>query len=215
MRAPQDHRRLHELPLAERQDLAPDDPGVDDPARHPDDRDDVPEARPQDADHGDGQQDERERELDVGESHERVVDPPAEVARREADGQPEAPGDRHGRQADDQGDPGAEEGPREDVPPEVIRAEPVDLPAPVSPSGRLEPLRDVLFQGIEGGEEGGEEGRGRHRGDHDQPEERRPSSREPARERPRLALPPGGGSRQAQDADGLVHRTRIRGSRYV
>ena len=102
-------RGLHVLALADREHLAAHHPGVDHPRRHPDDDDDVAQARPQHPDHRDREQDEREGELDVGQAHQEVVHPPAEVAGHEPDEHAEDARDQHRGQPDHERDARAED----------------------------------------------------------------------------------------------------------
>src|SRR3990172_3129194 len=189
-------RGLDELPLAQRQHFAPHDPRVDDPARHPDDDDDIPEAGPEHADHRDRQQDERERQLDVGQAHEHVVHPPAEVAGDEPDGHPAGPRNGHRGAPDQERDAGAVDDPRQDVASQGVGPQQVHPPRGVLPARRPEPMDEVLLQGIEGRDQRRDDGAHDDDEDDRQAEQRRPpagggggshscSPRAPARTRTR------------------------------
>ena len=126
-------RGLDEFLLLEREELRANEPGHRHPLQDPDDRDDHdedpdlgPEHRPQrvaeEIDDDQQERQDREREKEIGEPHERVVEP-AEVARERADRHPERDRDDHRGQADRDRDASTPERAREDVPAQVVGAE--------------------------------------------------------------------------------------------
>src|SRR3989304_6190064 len=197
-------RGLDELPLAQRQHFPPHDPRVDDPARHPDDDDDIPEAGPEHADHRDRQQDERERQLDVGQAHEHVVHPPAEVAGDEPDGHPEGPRNGHRGAPDQERDAGAVDDPRQDVAAQVVGPQQVHPPRGVLPARRPEPMDEVLLQGIGGRDQRRDDGAHDDDEDDRQAEQRRPPADQPPQQGEPLVFPAGAGADQDKGLGCLV-----------
>ena len=191
---------LHELALAQRQHSAAHDPRVDDPRRHADHDDDRLEARPQHADDRDGEQDERKRQLDVGQPHEHVVRAPAEVAGDQPGRHPDQPGDRDRREADQQGRAGAVDHARQQVAAEVIGAERVHAPGRVAEARRLEPqVAEVLLDRIERRQERrGQRGDDHHHHD-DEAEQRGAPRGEAAQEHEPLPPPDRRSLRQGDD----------------
>src|SRR5215216_3783078 len=90
---PKRPRRLDELSLAEAEKLGPNDSGEEDPAAHTEHDHDVCEAGSEDGDHGDGQPEKWERELDVRDPHDHLVEQATVVAGHGADRDPEDSGD--------------------------------------------------------------------------------------------------------------------------
>src|SRR4029434_3857429 len=80
LRAAGDDGQAHELPLAHRQDLAADDPRAARPVDRGEDDDDVGGARPDDGGQEDREGERGQREPGVGDAHDDLVDPAAEVA---------------------------------------------------------------------------------------------------------------------------------------
>ncbi len=218
--APQRDGGLHVLALPDREDLPAHHPRVDYPRGHPDHDDDVAQARAEHPDHRDGEQDERERELDVGQAHQEVVDPAAEVAGDEADDHAEQARDEHRGEPDHQRDARAEDDAGEDVAPEVIGAERMQAPLLVLPARLLEALADVLLERIERRHERREHRGQHHRQHHRGAEERGAPPRQAVQEGDPLALAGrargrhrhrGDGQRAGRDAG--HQRKRMRGSR--
>ena len=75
-------RRQHELLLLHRQHLAAHDAPVLDPAGQPKDEDHLVQAAAQHRHDGESEQDRRKRQLDVGDAHDHVVEPAAEITRK-------------------------------------------------------------------------------------------------------------------------------------
>ena len=142
---------------------------------------------------------------------------PAEVAREETKHGADNAADHDSRESDDDGDPRAVEDPPEDVAAEMVGAEPVGAPLGGSiRARRLEPLRDVLHQWIEGREDGRQEGGHGDGDDDDQAEERGAAPDQPPEERPGLAAGQAGSSgaraRRRRRRHGLSRRRRADGA---
>ena len=168
-RDPEGARGVDERLLPDGQGLGAHDPGVGDPVAEADDQDDVADARPQDADDGDGQEDEREGELHVGQSHDDLIPETPAHPGHEA----EAGADGAGHQ--DRGEPdqdrrlGAVDDPAQDVATQLVRAEDGQR-AVGGAGGRTREARDQLLLVRVGRRD--PPGRGRAHGDHQ--EDRRP-----------------------------------------
>src|SRR5207244_2545115 len=106
---PERRCRLHEIALLDGQHLAAHDASIHDPSGGRKAEDDVPEPEAHDGVDGHGEQDERERELDVGQTHEQSGRPPLDEPRDEAEHPADGGGDHHGADADEEREPRAME----------------------------------------------------------------------------------------------------------
>src|SRR5215471_17054661 len=79
-RATGDFGELDELAFAQAQHLAPDNPRVTGPIDEPENDDDVPHARPDDGGEEDGEDQGRQGEPGIGDAHDHLVYPAAEIA---------------------------------------------------------------------------------------------------------------------------------------
>ena len=107
----------------------------------------------------------RQREPSVGEAHDHLVDPAAEIARNDAERRPDGAGKDHRGEADHHRDPGAKDQPREHVAAELVGAEEVFGAAAGLPEGRFEARRQAADLGIVRRQHVGED---RHEGDDDE-----------------------------------------------
>ncbi len=125
MRTADERRRLDELPLARHQDLPPGDARVLHPADDDQGDDDVLQPKTNDRVDRQRQQDERERELDVGQAHQDQIQPAPEVPGQHPDRNADHRGQEDRHEADRQRDTRPKQHPVEDVPAELIGAEEV------------------------------------------------------------------------------------------
>ena len=135
---PDDPRPVDEHPLLERQDLAADDAGGRRPAGQADDDDDHEQGRADPEQLGLGsddvehdrredqrQHDRRQDEEEVRHAHQQAVDHAADEARDDPDQRPDDDRDDRGQEADRHRDPRPVDREVEDVPAELVGAEPV------------------------------------------------------------------------------------------
>ena len=122
-RDPEGARGVHERLLPGGQGLGAHDPGVGDPVAEADHQNDVADARPQDADDGDGQEDEREGELHVGQSHDDVIPETPAHPGQEAEAGAYGAGHQHRGEPDQDRRLGAVDDPAQDVTTQLVRAE--------------------------------------------------------------------------------------------
>ncbi len=138
-------RGVHERLLPGGQRLGAHDPRVGDPVPEAHDQHDVADAGPQHTDHGDGQEDEREGELHVGEAHDGVVPGAPAHAGQEAEAGADRAGEEHGREADQDRGLGPVDHAAQDVPAELVGAQ--DRQRPVGRAARRsrEARQEVLL----------------------------------------------------------------------
>ena len=131
-----DHPRgLNEVPLLERDEIRPDEPGHPHPAGQADHDHDVPDGGLQQRDHGQNEEEGRKAEHDVHEPHDHRVHPPAVVAGHRPEHRPDQDGNPGRHETHFQRNPRPPDHPGEDIPPERIRTK------GVPPRGRR---KDVL-----------------------------------------------------------------------
>jgi hypothetical protein len=163
--------RFHELLLAQRERIRPHDTGVRHPLAHPQDEDEVADPGAQHHQEHDGQEDERERELDVAEAHDQVVHPPPEIPREEPGHDPDPAPDGDGREPDQQGDPRPVEQSGKHVAPEGVGPQPEDRALRARSHRIRQAEHEVLPVGIEGRQHGTEGRRNRRGQEYDQGED--------------------------------------------
>ena len=117
------YRRLDEVALLHREHFSTDDTSIDDPAGGRQTQDDVAQAQSHDGVDGQGEQDEWERELDVGDTHEDGGRPPLNEAGGEAQKAPDHGRDQHRATSDEERQPSAIENARENISAELVSAE--------------------------------------------------------------------------------------------
>src|SRR5215472_10501656 len=83
---------LDKLALAQAQHLAADHPRVAGPIDEPEDDDDVPHARTDDSGEEDGEDQRRQGEPGVGDAHDNLIDPAAQITRQNSQGGADAAG---------------------------------------------------------------------------------------------------------------------------
>src|SRR5439155_610196 len=110
----------------------------------------------------------------IGEPHDDLIDPAAEIAGDDAENGADEPRDDHGGEAYDHRDSGAEDEPREHVAPEVIGAEQVLLASARLPRRRPEAVAERPQLGSVGGEGVREDRDQRHRDDERRRDDRKP-----------------------------------------
>ena len=160
---PEGRRRLHVVALLDGEHLTADDARVDDPPRRGQAQDDVPEAEADDGVDRHREQDERERELDVGDPHEHGGGPALDEPRGETEEAADPRGDEDRARADEEREPRAVEDAREEVAAELVGAERV-----AGRARRPEALDEVGRERVVGGEPRRQEGgRERRRGETD------------------------------------------------
>ncbi len=115
--------REDELALTERQELPADESRGRRPAQQPQDDHDVDRAGADHRQHGDDDDQDRERHDRVGDSHEDAVDEPSAVSGKGADRRPDRHVDRHRDEPDRQRDPSPVQQPGQDVAPRPVGAE--------------------------------------------------------------------------------------------
>src|SRR5439155_7706190 len=94
--------RLDELFLPEAQHLPAREPRIDHPAADGQDENHVSEAWAEDAGDGDGEENERKGELDVGDPHRDVIKSAGEVAGEQAEAHADRERQEHREEADEQ-----------------------------------------------------------------------------------------------------------------
>ena len=166
---PQRRRRLHVVALLHGQDLPPDHARVHDPAGRRQTDDDVAQPEADDGVDGEGQEDEGEGELDVGDAHEDRARPAAEETGQQPQESADERGEQHRAEADEERHARAVEHPREQVAPELVGAEEVARGA-----RRLEARREVAPERVVGGEP-----RSGERNQHGQRGDQEPENAEP------------------------------------
>ncbi len=124
-RTARDDGEADELAFLQRQHLAAHHACVACPVDQAQDDDDVPHARADDGGEEDGEGQCRQREPGVGDAHDDLVRPAAEIAREDAQHGADHAGEDHRGEADDHRDPGAEDQPRQHVASELVGAEQV------------------------------------------------------------------------------------------
>src|SRR5262249_52353887 len=107
----------------------------------------------------------------VGDAHDDLVDPAAEIAGDDAERRADGAGDDHGREADEGRNSGAEDQSREDIAPEMIGAEQILETAAALPGGWPETPPNTANLRIMGRDVAGEDG---EQGDREQDERRDP-----------------------------------------
>src|SRR5215472_10750832 len=122
-RATGDFGELDELAFAQAQHLAPDNPRVAGPIDQPKDDNDVPHAWPDDGGEEDGEDQRRQGEPGVGNAHDHLVYPTAEIAGENSQRGADAAGTDGSDNADNQRHSGAKDQPAQHVPGLKVGAE--------------------------------------------------------------------------------------------
>ena len=115
--------RLDVLELPRPQRLAAREARVADPANHGEGEHDVDEARSEHRHDRDGEQQARKRQQRIDHAADDIVHAPSEVSRNRADDGSDGSRDTDHDHADEEGNPGAAENARQDVPAELVQAE--------------------------------------------------------------------------------------------
>jgi hypothetical protein len=116
----------------------------------------------------------RKRQPGVGDPHDDLVDPPADVAGEDAEQGTHHPGHQHRGEADHDRDPRAEDEPGEHVASQVVAAQEELLAAALLPHRGPEALAEAAHLGVVGRQDVGEEGH-----EEEEAEERGGDPREP------------------------------------
>src|SRR5215471_21648854 len=140
-RATGDFGELDELAFAQAQHLAPDNPRVAGPIDQPKDDNDVPHAWPDDSGEEDGEDQRRQGEPGVGDAHDHLVYPAAEIAGENSQRGTDAAGTDRPDNSDNQRHPSAEDQSAQDVSGLEVGAEDRMRAAARHPEWRLENLR--------------------------------------------------------------------------
>ena len=174
--------RLHELTLPQHQALGADDAHVLDPIGETQHQHEVDQAGAQYGHHGDGEYQEGDRQLDVGQHHQAASDITIFVARDQP--QPDADDGRYGggQHTHQQRHPGAHDHPRQNIPAQRVRAEPMRAGI-AGREGRQQASEDVLVVRVERREVGAA-GRTGHDSQQDQHSEQRQAAAEEAAGKP-------------------------------
>src|SRR5438552_697278 len=200
-----------ELPLPDRQHVGAHDAGELHPSRHGHHQDHVDQAWAQREDDAHREQDVRNGQEDVHDTHDQGVGARAVEARKESQRDADQAGERHRGETHAEGDPAAVEDAAQEVTAEVIGAQRMLAQAARLPGGRAEALEEHLAPRIPRGDLRGQERRAAHAEEHRDPEHRAEAHAAPACARH------GPDVRRHRRARGLVHglaRTNtMRGSR--
>ena len=149
-REPERSRRFHVGPLPDGQRLRPHHPSVGRPVAQPHHQDEVPDARSEDADHRDGQEDEREGQLHVGQAHDGVIREATPNAGQESERRAGEARQEHRRESDDARRPGAVDQPAQDVAAKLVGAQDGEGAVGASCEGGRESCEEALLVGIGG-----------------------------------------------------------------
>src|SRR5215472_1973298 len=140
-RATGDFGELDELAFAQAQHLAPDNPRVAGPIDEPENDDDVPHARPDDGGEEDGEDQGRQGEPGIGDAHDHLIHPAAEIAGENSQGGTDAAGTDRPDNSDNQRHPSTKDQSAQDVSGLEVGAEDRMGAGARHPEGRLENLR--------------------------------------------------------------------------
>ena len=147
------------LGIADRQGFGPRDAGKGRPSGQRDGQYRVLKARPEGGDEGQGQDQPRKGQEDIGEAHQKVIDPAAHVAGHRADRQADGNHDHADQGHDVERHPRSPDDPGVDVPAQLVGAE------PMLGAGRHQAVGQILLAAVALGQQGREEGHQQQRGD--------------------------------------------------